>query len=175
MSNNPKLQDMGEHAKQLLGLIEECKPDANLELLAEKIQNWKINKTIKKDSRTTFLIQSNETVFDQKTGLTWKRECESKKYSYDEAIERFKGNDSFAGYNDWRLPTIDELKTLLLKNAPYIDTEAFPNNPSNVWSGSSDAYDASYAWDVYFGNGYSNGSYRSYYYGVRLVRGGQWF
>lgn len=41
MSNNPKLQDMGEHAKQLLGLIEECKPDANLELLAEYIKQWK--------------------------------------------------------------------------------------------------------------------------------------
>ena len=41
MSNNPKLKDMGEHAKQLLGLIHECKPDANLELLAEYIKQWK--------------------------------------------------------------------------------------------------------------------------------------
>lgn len=41
MNNNPKLQDMGEHAKQLLGLIQECKPDADLELLAEYIKQWK--------------------------------------------------------------------------------------------------------------------------------------
>ncbi len=175
MSNNiTKLQDMGEHAQQLLGLIQECKPDANLESLAEKIQNWKLNKNIKEDSKNTFSIQSNGTVFDHKAGLMWKRQCERNKYTFNEAIKRFKGNDTFAGYNDWRLPTIDELKTLLLKNPPYIDTEAFPDNPSNVWSGSPYAGNASGAWYVNFYGGYSGSSlFPNVSNGVRLVRGGQ--
>lgn len=179
MSNNPKLKDMGERAKQLLSLIHECKPDADLEFLASKLKKWKIGfhqiptKPDSKKTATGLLIHDNQTVSDPKTGLIWKRECESKEYTYNEAIERFKGNDSFAGYSDWRLPTIDELKTLLLKNAPYIDTEAFPNNPSSVWSGSPYAGYASDAWFVYFGYGNSYYKLRDGYNGVRLVRGGQ--
>lgn len=179
MSNNPKLKDMGKHAKQLLGLIEECKPDADLEFLASKLKKWKIGfhqiptKLDGKKTATGLLIHDNQTVSDPKTGLIWKRECESKEYTYDEATERFKGNDEFAGYNDWRLPTIDELKTLLLPDSPHIDTEAFPNNPSGVWSGSPYAYSASSAWYVSFYYGYSYSFSRFSNFGVRLVRGGQ--
>lgn len=173
MSNNSKLQDMGEHAKQLLGLIQECKPDANLELLVGKLKNWK-NELSKvpngKKTATGLFIHDNYTVTDPKTGLMWQHGCELKKYTYDEAINRFKGNDSFAGYNDWRLPTINELQTLLLKNLPYIDTEAFPNNPSVVWSGSPNANHTSLAWCVYFSYGRSDKEGRLNDFGVRLVR-----
>ena len=72
MSNNPKLQDMGEHAKQLLGLIEECKPDANLELLAEYIKQWKIELS-KIPTKTDFIIHDDKTVTHVQTGLMWKR------------------------------------------------------------------------------------------------------
>lgn len=178
MSNNPKLQDMGEHAKQLLSLIHECKPDADLELLAEYVKRWNVelSKIIQMDDVVTkhgYIIHQNKTVTDPQTGLMWKRKCESKEYTYDEAVEKFKGNDEFAGYNDWRLPTIDELKTLLLPDSPHIDTEAFPNNPSYVWSGSPNAGNAGNAWYVYFNHGYSHYYYRFSSYGVRLVRGGQ--
>ncbi|MEN9373201.1 MAG: hypothetical protein RIR79_753 [Pseudomonadota bacterium] len=95
-------------------------------------------------------------------------------FTWDAAMEKFKGHDRFAGYNDWRLPTIEELKTLILPNEiPAIDLEAFPNGASYVWSGSPYAYNTSGAWFVGFYDGYSDYYFRYDSYGVRLVRGGQ--
>lgn len=173
MSNNPKLKDMGEHAKQLLGLIEECKPGADLKFLSESIKQWRhdLNKIpTSKRTYTGLFIHDNQTVTDQKTGLMWKRECQSGKYIYDEAIERFKGNNLFAGYNDWRLPTIDELQTLLLKNSPYIDIEAFPNNPYNILATSPWVGYSSGARCVYFCDDYILSQLQRGYDAVRLVR-----
>jgi hypothetical protein len=75
----------------------------------------------------------------------------------------------------WRMPTKEELETLVkIGSSPTIDTTWFPNTPaSNVWSGSPYADGSSFAWGVYFGNGYSGYSNRDYDNGVRLVRGGQ--
>ncbi|CAK8724768.1 Leucine rich repeat-containing protein [Candidatus Electrothrix laxa] len=141
------------------------------------------------------------TVTDTTTGLMWKQcseglsgvhceEGEAKKYTWDDAVSRFK-NVEYADYNDWRLPTIDELKTLVYcsngvkdkdngecndgsKKPTTINQQAFPNTPAtSVWSGSPHAYYTGNAWKVHFnyGNSYSND--RSSSYAVRLVRGGQ--
>lgn len=132
MSNNPKLQDMGEHAKQLLGLIEECKPDANLELLAEYVKRWNVELSkIQTDDIVTkhgYIIHSDNTVTDPKTGLMWKREIEKdcggsdykgnllNRCTWENAIKKYKtGGNIFSGYDDWRLPTIEELASLVLK------------------------------------------------------------
>lgn len=63
------------------------------------------------------------TVTDTKTGLMWKKcteglsgdACDSgtiKKYTWQAAKDHAKGV-TFAGYSDWRLPTIKELHTLV--------------------------------------------------------------
>jgi hypothetical protein len=69
------------------------------------------------------------------------------------------------GHADWRLPTIDELKTLIRSS------EA----PKNGWYWSASPYvgNASGAWGVIFGNGYVSDYYRSGYGHVRLVRASQ--
>ena len=79
----------------------------------------------------------------------------------------------------WRLPTIDELKTLIKPqpaSLPQIDNAVFQNCPrSYFWSGSPDTYDSNFAWVVYFGNGVSGYGFRLYDSSVRLVRSGQSF
>ncbi len=144
-----------------------------------------------------YIDHGNGTITDTKTGLMWKRcleglsgvNCEkgkTEKYKYDAAVQRFK-NVAYAGSSDWRLPTVDELKTLVscskgkdknkgICNAesekPTINQQAFPNTTAMwYWSGSPSA---DYAWNVSFVSGNSYGSSnRSYSNAVRLVRGGQ--
>ncbi|MEN9372976.1 MAG: hypothetical protein RIR79_528 [Pseudomonadota bacterium] len=166
---------------QFLDKLVEIGKMVGVDFLQNLEKSKEVNKLYEKIIEPSFIttrhglqINNDGTVYDPKSKLMWKQECELGKYTYNEAIKKFKGNDAFADYNEWRLPTIDELKTLLLKKKPYIDEEAFPNNPSLVWSGSPHAYAASLAWVVNFLYGYSSGSgYRYGNFGVRLVRGGQ--
>ena len=77
------------------------------------------------------------------------------------------------GHCDWRLPTIDELKTLIDrvkgKSGNYIDTDVFPNNTACFWSSSLDA--SNNAWVMYFDNGNDDNCNKKNQNAVRLVRG----
>jgi YD repeat-containing protein len=77
------------------------------------------------------------------------------------------------GHSDWRLPTPAELQSLVDYGvtAPAIDSSWFPNTSINpYWSSVGVASDDSYAWVVYFFNGYVYNLYRQYDLPVRLVR-----
>lgn len=151
------------------------------------------------------------TITDAKTNLTWMR-CSlgqqwtgstcaglSMEMSWNEALKTAQ-SFSYAGHSDWRVPTVDELDTLVQcpagrkpsarpngeyvtdtngfcngseYNNPKINIIAFPNTPSRVfWSSSPYAGYSDRAWYVGFSDGYV---YYSKYNGprVRLVRAGQ--
>ena len=132
---------------------------------------------------------SDGTVTDSKTGLMWKQclegvsgnLCETDSpgsFTWQLALqqpETVNTGGGFAGYTDWRLPNIRELRSLVEEqcSAPAINLDRFPNTPSSyVWSGSPGADYSVYAWYVSFNYGDSNFRYR-YGSAVRLVRDGQ--
>jgi hypothetical protein len=108
-----------------------------------------------------------ETVTDSATKLTWQKcppgqsgtKCEaggSTKYSsWQDALE-YCDRLTFANYDDWRLPSIQELATIVdyTKYAPAINTETFPSTAvESVWSSSESVFDNTYAWYVGFETG----------------------
>lgn len=141
--------------------------------------------TIVWSAATANFFSPDGTAIDSATGLMWMRCAEGQTWTgatcSGEAAE-FKWEAArglrrtYAGHSDWRLPSIRELQTLveLGREKPAIDTAIFPATPSSdFWSGSPNASKSSYAWGVYFSDGYASNGDRSYDSHVRLVRGGQ--
>jgi len=119
-----------------------------------------------------------EEVIDHQTGLIWRRAVEPGKFEWDEAQAHAKRIALRTGL-PWRVPTIDELKTLIdekrkkRNDRPVIDTDFFPERATEwFWSSSPYVGNAGYAGDVNFSNGVVGYSNRSSTSAVRLVRGG---
>jgi len=117
-----------------------------------------------------------DTFTDAKTGLIWQdnKDAQTIKKSWSGAKEYCK-NLILDGHNDWRLPSIKELQSIvdITKYNPTIK-DGFKNVTSYYyWSSSPNVSDSSDAWVVnfYYGNTYSDGKSGKNY--VRCVRGRQ--
>ncbi|MDP2903835.1 MAG: DUF1566 domain-containing protein [Methylovulum sp.] len=82
------------------------------------------------------------------------------------------------GSKAWRLPSADELQSLVDYGVAYpgptIDTAFFPNTQNNAfWSSSPNVGNTDYAWYVNFSNGNVSNGNRSGSLPVRLVRASQ--
>lgn len=98
--------------------------------------------------------------------------CDTEQYTADVNALGLCGETT----NDWRLPTQDELQSIVHYGAwsPAIDTHYFPNTPNGYyWSASSEAPAPSLAWRVNFNDGVDLAYSKNDSYYVRLVRGGQ--
>lgn len=116
-----------------------------------------------------------DTAVDPATGLMWQREDDGTMRNWSNAGS-YCSNLSLAGYSDWRLPTKDELVSIVDTSfgSPTINTDVFPNTqPSRYWSSTSYASNTTYAWDVSFLDGDVNADAKTNSNSnvVRCVRG----
>ena len=77
------------------------------------------------------------------------------------------------GANDWRMPSAEEMLSIVSNDRydPAIDAAWFLNTRSlGFWSRSPSAYSPTYAWSVYFHDGYVGSVYKGNGLYVRLVR-----
>jgi hypothetical protein len=83
----------------------------------------------------------------------------------------------WCGHKDWRIPTVDELSSLVdyERKLPAINKDYFPDivMPAGFWSATTAATSAGFAWIVVFDDGYMGTCTKSWPYYVRLVRGGK--
>lgn len=104
-----------------------------------------------------FQDNGDDTITDHATGLMWRKSRYPDHLSYERArayiddLNRYK----FAGFNDWRLPTLDELTSLLTpekqSNGLYINP-IFDYKYNSYWT--SDQQSSGGAWGVSFGYGF---------------------
>ncbi len=119
-------------------------------------------------------INGDSVVIDHATGLMWHQSGSSDYMRWDNArnwIGRLNYRE-YAGYQDWRLPTLEEAVSLLEysrgNNNLYIDS-VFNEEQWGIWSG--DTYGAKGVWSVYFSLGNVRWNVKNRY--VRPVRSGK--
>lgn len=122
------------------------------------------------------LIRNDKVVIDHATGLMWRQSGSGKLMEYS-SIKYYINNLNsfkFSGFNDWRLPTIDELTSLITKNKHtnklHIDP-IFNNKQKQCWS-SDKGTSKKTAFFVNFKNGLVHGGYFHNCLYVRAVRSG---
>ena len=127
----------------------------------------------KVDSPMRFKDNGDGTVTNLNTGLMWQQQDDDVPRTWQEAVDYSKSL-SLSGHKDWRLPTIDELKTLVdIEHRPTIDPIFIGTKRLSYWSSTTDAYDASYAWHVNFYYGNVGNYNKTFGYYVRCVRLGE--
>jgi len=114
--------------------------------------NWNKSGNFKND----FVDNNDGTVADRRTGLVWQKYGSYNCMKYDETSTYLDklNREKFAGHDDWRLPTIGELASLLQNKQKadlYIDS-VFSETQARCWSADHRLPDS--AWGVSFASGY---------------------
>ena len=120
---------------------------------AASAQNEHCNDGGSSDRATTpsrdFVDVGGGVVEHERTGLQWSRcavgqtwnagSCNGAATVFywdeaQEAVDQLNASGELAGWSDWRLPTVEELRSIVeeCRETPAINTEIFPNTP---WSG----------------------------------------
>jgi hypothetical protein len=139
-----------------------------------------------------FAVYSDGTVSDTKTGLMWALCAQGQSFhistgctsnpsthTWSSALTQ-SSPPTTSSYNDWRLPNIKELESIVERACvlPAINTFVFsnptPTNPAIYWSSTPSVSSTLSAWTIEFNSGFDSDSFgRGENFYVRLVRGGR--
>lgn len=97
----------------------------------------------------------NDVVCDEATGLTWQREGSPFPQSWNKAVEYIEllNNSRHCGIGSWRLPTVNELLSLLDEEKSGTDAAFFDQDRKWVWS--CDMHGKTERWFVNLDMGYA--------------------
>jgi len=121
---------------------------------------------------------NNEAVLDKETGLVWEQSPSTSTFTWFTA-QIHCNQLTVGGRLGWRVPTIQELATLVDPNNPGGNPDLPPGHPFNnvqssfYWSATTSANDTSVAWLVDFGGGGVSTVGKTGVKFVWCVRGGQ--
>jgi len=118
--------------------------------------------------------KSGNIVTDSVTSLQWQDDAIDSNTTWQGAIDRCEAL-SLGGYTDWRLPNVNELKSIVdrTKSTPAIVSGFTNTSSSSYWSSTTSVDDSYDAWYVHFSNGYVGSNVKDYGYYVRCVRAGE--
>ena len=118
-------------------------------------------------------LQAKDIYIDEKRGLMWQDNPAAKHLKgYWDAATEYCNDLQLAGYDDWRLPRVGELYTLIdvsrydpasIEQIRYVESDDY-------WSSSLSADDISDAWLVYFEDGVVNHYSKTRKRHIRCVR-----
>jgi hypothetical protein len=142
------------------------------------------DKQINKPSRFKVLSQfGNAAVLDKETGLVWEQSPETAPNPTTGqtwlSAQSSCNTRTVGGRLGWRLPTLQELASLVDPNNPGGDPDLPPGHPfsnvqsSHYWSATTLAGDSASAWDVNFNFGIVTAPAKTSTIHVWCVRGGQ--
>jgi serine/threonine-protein kinase len=122
--------------------------------------------------RNAFRSGGDATVTDDATGLVWEQAGTGYPVTWEEAHGHVRGlnRERMAGYDRWRLPTVDELITLLSDvphGGDFCIQGPFSREQRWLWSADRKSYTA--AWYVNAEMGFVSSQDRSCYYYARGV------
>lgn len=123
---------------------------------------------------------TNNCILDNLTGLTWARAPENLKYNWENALKT-SNELTLCGFDDWRLPNINELNSLVNSEpmapatpANWLNDQGFTGmQNSDYWSSTNDVLSGTTAYlvDMFSGNVSINVKSAGFY--VLSVRGGE--
>lgn len=140
---------------------------------------WPIHDPVGKGARNTEAPRSTDStkddpcqgsklaVLDSKTGLSWMRQADltGRAVTWQQALAAVRqlNQERPGGFNDWRLPNIRELESLvdLSFHSPAVKTaDCFESIQLFYWSSTTSVYEPSYAWTLYARDGYLGVGYK---------------
>ena len=119
-------------------------------------------------------VNGSKVVIDYATGLMWHQSGSTTSMKWNQAKNWLKSlnNKGYAGYHDWRFPTLEEAVSLLeegINNADLFIDPIFSHIQPNIFSG--DKYETSnYTWNVFFDDGLVEATRTYWSYFARPVR-----